>query len=131
MFPGSSAFRAALIAALAVTVTAGAAAASAPATHKCFFITAWHGWSSPSPTVIYLKVNSDIYRVDLSVGSQNLRTPSMHLISRLTDTTSICNPLDLDLAVADNQGYHEPLIVKEITKLTPEEAAAIPPKFRP
>ena len=132
MFPGSSALRATLIAALALTVTAGAAAAaSAPATHKCFFITAWQGWSSPSPTVLYLKVNSDIYRVDLSVGSQNLRAPAMHLISKLTATSSICNPLDLDLAIADNQGFREPLIAKAITRLTPEEAAAIPPKFRP
>ena len=128
-FPRSSAFGGALIVALALT--AGAAAASAPATHKCFFITAWQGWSSPSPTVIYLKVNSDIYRVDLSVGSPNLRTPAMHLISKLTDTASVCNPLDLDLALADNQGYREPLIAKAITRLTPEEAAAIPPKFRP
>ncbi len=135
MFTGSSAFRGATIAALSLAslglAPAPAAAAPARASHNCFFITAWQGWSSPSPTVIYLKVNSDIYQVDLSVGSENLRVPAMHLTSRLTTTSSICNPQDLDLAIADNQGFREPLIAKAITKLTPEEVAAIPHKYRP
>ena len=130
MFTGSSTLRAALIAALTLAAACTAATA-ASATQRCFFITAWQGWSSPSPTVLYLKVNSDIFRVDLSVGSDNLRAPAMHLISKVRGSSSICNPLDLDLALADNQGSRETLIAKSITKLTPEEAAAIPPKYRP
>jgi hypothetical protein len=44
----------------------------------------------------------------------------------------ICSPLDLQLAVADSHGgFREPLIVKKITKLTPDEIHAIPAKYRP
>jgi len=131
MFVRSATFLFGLAAAL--TLAAGSVtAASTPAAHKCFFITEWYGWSSPSPTVLYLRVNSDIYRVDLSVGSDLLRSPGMHLISKLSDSSSICKPLDLDLEISDEMGaVREPLIAKTLTKLTPEEAAAIPPKYRP
>ncbi|MDQ2861999.1 MAG: hypothetical protein M3T55_15040 [Pseudomonadota bacterium] len=132
MFKGRSAMRAGFFAACLALPAASAVAASTPATHKCFFITEWQGWSSPSPTVLYLKVNSDIYRVDLSVGSDLLRSPGMHLSSKLSDNASVCTPLDLDLEISDEMGaLREPLIAKAITKLTPEEAAAIPPKLRP
>ena len=132
MFMGRSAMRVGLFAACLALPAASAVAASKPATHKCFFITEWQGWSSPSPTVLYLKVNSDIYRVDLSVGSDLLRSPGMHLNSKLNDNSSICTPLDLDLEISDELGaMRERLIAKAITKLTPEEVAAIPSKYRP
>lgn len=122
-----------VISAVSLAVAAApAAAANAPATHDCFFVTQWQGWKSPSPTVLYLKVNRAIYRVDLSVGSQRLSAPGVHLTSRLTGSSVICRPLDLDLAVVDSQGaIREPLIAKSLTRLTSEEAAAIPPKYRP
>ena len=37
----------------------------------------------------------------------------------------------LDLAIADNNGFREPLIATSLTKLTPDEVKAIPPKYRP
>ncbi len=39
-------------------------------------------------------------------------------------------PIDLDLKVA-NDHIVEPLFIKAITKLTPEQVAAIPKKFLP
>jgi len=100
---------------------------------SCFFVRDWQGWKSPSPNVIYLRVGvSQVYRLDLSVGSNQLQYGDVHLFSRIWDTSWICSPLDLDLQVADDHGtFREPLIVKSITRLTPEEIAAIPPKFRP
>ena len=110
-------------------------AASAPAAEPlkpCFLITQWQGWSSPSPTVVYLKVNlHDIYRVDLSAGSNQLRSGNVHLVSKVRGPSTICSAIDLDLAVADDHGFSTPLIARSITKLTAQEAAAIPPKFRP
>jgi hypothetical protein len=55
----------------------------------------------------------------------------MHLVSRLRGSSSICTPQDLQLELTDNQTFREGLIVKAISKLTPDEAAAIPPKDRP
>lgn len=131
MFMDTSALRACLIATVLMLAAGSADAASAPAPQKCFFITAWQGWSSPSPTVLYLMVNRDIYRVDLSVGSDWLRSPRMHLVSKLSGSSSICTPLDLNLELTDGQTFRQGLIPSAITKLTPEEAAAIPPKDRP
>lgn len=113
---------------------AAPALAAAPSTHApCFFISQWQGWKAPSDNVIYLGVNQhDVYRVDLSVGSSQLRSPGVHLISTFRGTSSVCNALDLDLKVADSDGgFVSPLIARSITKLTPEEVAAIPPKDRP
>jgi hypothetical protein len=98
----------------------------------CFFITQWQGWKSPSPNVIYLGVNQhDVYRVDLSAGSTMLDAPDVHLVSIVRGSDSICSALDLQLSVADTNGFKEPLIAKSLVKLTPAEIAAIPKKYRP
>src|ERR1700746_1850069 len=62
-----------------------AASAAAGPNPPCFFITQWESWEDASPNVIYLRVNlRDIYRADLSAGSQELTWPgSYHLISRV------------------------------------------------
>jgi hypothetical protein len=107
-------------------------APQAHATNDCFFANQWQGWKSPSPDVIYIRVNiSDIYRLDLSAGSSELQDPDAHLVSDVRGSGSICSPLDLDLSIAETHGIREPLIVKAMTKLTPTEAAAIPKQFRP
>lgn len=119
--------------ALAAVLGAGSALAGAPAARApCFFLTQWEGWKSPSPDIIYLGVNMhDVYRVDLSAGSSQLQSPNVHLVSVNRGSSSICSAIDLDLKVADSMGFAEPLIAKTLTKLTPEEIAAIPKKFRP
>jgi len=123
---------------LAVMVFGAAARADVPpvdAAHGsagCFFASQWRGWKSPSPTVLYLRVNQDIYRVDLSVGTKELQWPGVHLVSEQRGGDSICSPLDLDLSVVpDIGGFHEHLFPKSITKLTPAEAAAVPLADRP
>jgi hypothetical protein len=127
-------FRRGLIAAaLSLTIVVPVVAAAGPAsTTNCFFVTQWQGWKSPSPDVIYLGVNlHDVYRVDLSAGSSMLSWPDMHLVSIDRGSDSICTALDLDLRISDDHGFTEPLIAKSLTKLTPEQIAAIPKKFRP
>jgi hypothetical protein len=56
----------------------------------------------------------------------------VHLINKVRGSDWICSPLDLDLQVADSHGgFREPLIVKSITRLTPEQVAAIPKRDLP
>ncbi len=119
--------------ATAILAAAGAAAGPAKAAQTpCFFITQWNGWKSPSPNVLYLGVNlHEVYKVDLSAGSSQLQWPDVHLISRTVGSDSICSALDLQLEVADMSGFREPLIATKLTKLTPDEVAAIPKKYRP
>ncbi len=121
---------------LAGAVSLGSAAATAATSRAdrtpCFFITQWNGWKSPSPNVLYLGVNlHDVYKVDLSAGSSQLQWPDVHLVSRVRGSDSICTALDLQLEVADTTGFREPLIAAKLTKLTPDEVAAIPKKYRP
>lgn len=121
---------AAPLAAMAETTPATAApkAASSP----CFFVTQWDGWKSPKPDVIYLGVNMhDVYEAVLSAPSTQLGWPDMHLVSQVRGPSSICSAIDLQLAVSDGRGFYQPLIVKSLRKLSPEEAAAIPKQFRP
>ena len=100
----------------------------------CFFVTQWQGWKSPNPDTLYLGVNNhDIYEVKLSGGGSNqLNWPDMHLVSiDRGGSGSICNALDLDLKIADTNGFAEPLIARSLRKLTPAEVAAVPAKYRP
>jgi len=111
-----------------------AASPAAPAEHKqsCFFISQWEGWKSPSPDVLYLGVNMhDVYKVQLSYGSTELSWPDAHLVSISRGGDTVCTALDLDLSISDGHGFRQPLMATAITKLTPEEVAAIPKKFRP
>jgi hypothetical protein len=104
----------------------------APSNVNCFSASDWAGWKSPSPSVIYIRVRMhDVYRLDLAYGSNELDWPDGHLVTKFRGSDFVCSPLDLDISVSDSHGFREPLIVKTITKLTPEEIASIPPKFRP
>lgn len=122
-----------LTAAVAALGLAGVAHADAPAKPKssCFFTRNWSGWRSPDGKTIYLRVNvGDVYRIDLSSGASLLTEPDSHLINDVRGTDSVCSPIDLDLKVANN-GIVVPLFVKSITKLSPEQVAAIPKKYLP
>ena len=127
-----------LIAAAAASLgLAGVAhAATAPAdatnaTRNCFLSRDWQDWRGATPEKIYFRVNThDVYEVDLSGGSNMVTDPSNHLISNQRGSNWICTPLDLDLKISDGH-IVEPLFVKSLTKLTPEQVALIPKKDRP
>src|SRR5580704_2047566 len=124
---------AAAMAAFAISTPARATAQAAHTGGGCFLATNWQSWKSPSPDVIYVLVGvHDVYRFDLSSGSNQLSQPDVHLSSQIRGSDWICSPMDLQLEVVDTGGvFREPLIVKSITKLTPQEIAAIPPRYRP
>ncbi len=119
----------------AALAAAGLIAASAPAAvagQPCFLSRDWQGWKSPSPNIIYLRVHvSDVYKVTLSAGSSMLQRADVHLNSLVRGSSNICSAIDLDLRVSDNNGFATPLIADTLTKLTPDEIAAIPKKYRP
>ena len=73
----------------------------------------------------------DVYRVDLSHGANQLTSPGVHLVSVVRGSDQVCQPIDLDLRVSDGYGFAMPIMAKAITRLTPEEIAALPKKDRP
>jgi hypothetical protein len=125
-----------LLAAAGLAFAAGSApAAAAPKPGaNCFLSTQWQGWRAPNPSVIFVRVNvNDVWRFDLSAPSQQLMYPSVHLFSEIRGSPWICSQLDLQMYVVDDSRsrIREPLFVKSITKLTPDQIQAIPPKYRP
>ncbi len=129
-----SASLAAIIIAIAALMAAPSFGANqAPPGESCVFSHAWWGWRSPAPNVILLRVNvDDVYRLDLKKGSKLLSYPDVYLINRQQSSDWLCSPDDFDLLLKEGNGmFSEPLFVKKITKLTPAEIAAIPPKDRP
>ena len=98
---------------------------------SCFALSDWDGWSAPNKDTLYLKVrHRDVYRVDLAHGTNQLTSPGVHLVSVVRGSDQVCRPIDLDLRVSD--GFMAmPIMAKAITRLTPEEIAALPKKDRP
>ena len=106
---------------------------AAPVRH-CFSITDWNGWraSEAEKDVLYFKVRlHDVYKVTLTDPEPFLRAPDVHLVNKTWGPDMVCNPIDLQLKLADWHGVSTPLIVKDIKKLTPEEIAALPPGDKP
>jgi hypothetical protein len=126
-------FPAALAVAIAGLAAPLANAEPAPASN-CMDSRQLQDWRSPSPNVIYYRVNTrDVFRLDLWTGSDQLKYSDVHLFdNHRAPSRWICTPADFDLRVTDtHHTFEEPLIVKSITKLTPDEIAAIPPQYRP
>jgi hypothetical protein len=119
-----------LVAAPALADPAAKDAAPKPA-RTCFSLSDWDGWSAPDRNTLLMRVrNRDVYRVELAHGTNQLTSPGVHLVSTVRGVDTVCAPLDLDLRVSD--GFIAmPIMAKTITRLTPEEIAAIPKKDRP
>ena len=97
----------------------------------CFSLSDWDNWTAPDRDTLYLKVrNREVYQVDLHRGTSMLTSPGVHLVSIRRGVDSVCGPLDLDLRVSDGFGMAMPIMAKSITKLSPEQIAAIPKKDR-
>jgi len=124
-------------AATAVLGLAAPALADTPAkpkpntTANCFLFQDWDDWHGAGPSTIYFRVRiHDFYKMELSSPSNLVTDPTNHLISRIHGSNWICSPLDLDLKISDGH-FTEPLFIKSLVKLTPEQVAAIPPKDKP
>jgi len=106
---------------------------STPERGACFFSNQFESWRAPDDKTIFIRVGlSRFYRLDLAAACSGITWPSSHLINRIHGPNTICKPLDWDLSVSDSAGgFAQGCIVKSMTKLTPEEVASIPPKFKP
>ncbi len=124
-----------LSAALALTFVATAALATSSEAHRnCFPAgAAWQSWSAAgNGDVLYLRVNvNDIYRVDLTPGSHVHKYPGYFLVNKVRGSSWICSAIDLDLTLASDYGFREPLFAVSMRKLNPAEVAAIPRRDLP
>jgi hypothetical protein len=125
--------RAAVVLSLAL-LSGAAPAVAQPAQNACFLITLLRGWKAPDNKTIYIRVGFDrVYRLDLTNTCSLLTSPGSHLITKTRGPDLVCSAIDWDLSVSQPPpgNIPEPCIVKKMTLLSPEEVAAIPPKFTP
>lgn len=117
-----------------LSATATWARPAPPHQNACFFINEFRGWKAPDARTIFIRVGAErIYRLDLAADCALLTFADAHLITRSRGTDTVCSALDWDLRVSQPPGTGAPetCIVKQMTRLSTAEAAAIPPKFRP
>ncbi len=100
---------------------------------QCFFSRDFENWKAPDDKTINIRVGlSKYYRLELAGRCSSLTWPDSHLVNHLRGSDTICSALDWDLHVSQgDHGISQACIVKQMTQLTPEEAGAIPRKFKP
>lgn len=100
---------------------------------KCFFVSQFENWKASDAKTIFIRVGvNSYYRLDLASTCPELTWPDVHLVMNVNGPDTICSAVDWDLKVKQNpNGIAMPCIVKTMTPLTPEQANAIPKKFKP
>ena len=124
---------AALTAALAAPAFAQEPAKPAAASSQCFRMSQIDNHTKGDDQTLYLSVrHRDVYRLSMSGNCLAGASSNDALVMQPTAGVDlICRPLDLDLKVRTSPGMLSPCIIKDITKLTPEQAAALPPRVKP
>ncbi len=118
--------------ALATPALAATSDTSTDSTKNCFLAHDWQSWKAPNDKTILVRVHQhDVWRLDLSGGSNMLTDQTNHLVTNLSQSAWICHAIDLSNMKVSDGHVTEPVFVKSIAKLTPEEVAAIPQKDRP
>ncbi len=121
-----------IVGALAAAVAlSGNGAAAAPA-KSCFQMSQLQNTQPDGDQRIYARVGlHDVYRLDLAFRCPALLSKEGIVLIPAGGQNLICTPLDLDVRARELGGSSTPCNIKSISKLTPEEAAALPPKVRP
>ena len=117
---------------------AGAVAQDKPADkpaskNECFWSRNVTSFAAPDDHTVYIKVNlHDVYRLDLMIACPDVDWDQrVALVSNHGAGGSICSPLDAEI-VSHAQGLgRQRCPVKAISKLTPEEIAALPKRAKP
>ena len=100
---------------------------------RCFYITQFETWRAPDPRTMYLRISTNrFYRLDMAAACPQLTWPGSHLVTIWRTSGLVCTAMDWDLKVSTGvSGFASPCIVKSMTELSPEEAAQIPPRYKP
>ena len=124
---------AALTAALAGPALTQEPAKPAAASSQCFRMSQIDNHTKGDDQTLYLSVrHRDVYRLSMSGNCLAGASSNDALVMQPTAGVDlICRPLDLDLKVRTSPGMLSPCIIKDITTLTPEQAAALPPRVKP
>jgi hypothetical protein len=99
----------------------------------CFFADDFGNWKAPDDKTIYIRLHTHrMFRLDLAGHCPLLIWPSAVLVSKFSGSTAICHPIDWNLEVTNDPGRPpHACIVRAMTELSPEDAAALPKGSKP
>ena len=101
---------------------------------QCFRVSQIQNHTKGDAKTLYLSVKPkrQVYRLGMS-GSclAGVNSSDPLVLETVGGSDMVCRPLDLDLKVKVGAGGLTPCIIKDITRLTPDQVAALPPKVRP
>ena len=109
------------------------AAASPDSKSQCFMAHQFRSWKAQDDRTILIRVDPKrYYRLDFAASCSEMRSPGSFLVTVFRGPNLVCDALDWNITVKDNfRGPTQGCIVKKMTELTPDEAAAIPGKLKP
>ncbi len=120
----------ALCAAVALPAAICEQAVAAPAGH-CLYVNQITGTKADGMRTVYARVGrSAVWRIDLSADCAPLADGGGKIVIAPRGSGSICGPQDFDLSVVAAGGSQR-CFVGGMTKLTAEEAAALPTRAQP
>jgi hypothetical protein len=115
-----------------------AAAITAPvaAAPGCFYTRDITSHTVGDDRTLYIRLrNNDVYRLGMSGAClAGARSSDPIIMREPPGTTYACRPIDLDISVTLGglpSGIPSPCIVDSLARLTPAQAAALPPRLRP
>jgi hypothetical protein len=99
---------------------------------SCFRLSQLQSTRPDGDKRIYMRVGvNEYWRMDLRFRCSSLPFADRGLVMTPAGGDDvICSPIQLDLKVNDH-GALEPCFIESFTKLTPEQAAAIPKRVKP
>ena len=99
----------------------------------CFWAHNVTSFAAPDDHTVYVRVNMhEVYRLDLLVACPDVDwNQRIALQSSRGAGGSICGPLDAEIVSHATGLGRQRCPVKTLTKLTPEEAAALPKRAKP
>jgi hypothetical protein len=100
---------------------------------QCFRSADVRSWTAPDPRTLYLRVLvNHYYRVDLARECPPLRWHDAMLVTGTTGSPWVCSPLDWSVSASSWPGdIPQTCFVQNITRLTADEAAALPKGAKP
>jgi hypothetical protein len=117
-----------------VLLAAGAAqAGDAPkpkASRACFLARNVNSWSAADDKTVYIRIGvKDVYRLDLMGACPDIDW-NWSIALESHGSSWICSPMDATIIARSPIGPQR-CPVREVTRLTPQEAAALPKKQKP
>ena len=117
------------LAAVGAICAALPAAEASPAAGACLRINNIQNSKMDGPRTLYVRADGGrTYRIEFAADCNTAAAYSLVLHQVNNGTDPICTPIELNVRVRETGEFCEP---RTLSRLTPEEAAALPAKVRP